>query len=168
MAERVARELRDLSLDFTEDDAGARIGGNTGNIVARLEPTVPGTSIFLCAHLDTVPPTDAIEPVVEDGIVRNARDTILGGDDKSAVGDDARRDAADPERGHSARRASSSSSRPRRRPGSRAPTSSTSTRSPRRSGYCYDHAGPLGEIVGAAPYSTRSTRSSAAAPRTPG
>src|SRR6516225_6470484 len=56
-----------------------------GNVYARAAPTAPGEPIFLCAHLDTVPPTDAIEPVVEDGVVRNARPTILGGDNKAAA-----------------------------------------------------------------------------------
>jgi tripeptide aminopeptidase len=44
-----------------------------------------GVPIFLCAHLDTVPPTGPLEPVVEDGVVRNAGGTILGADDKAAV-----------------------------------------------------------------------------------
>src|SRR3712207_8465478 len=34
---------------------------------------------------DTVPPTTAIEPIVEDGVVRNAQPTILGADNKAAV-----------------------------------------------------------------------------------
>jgi len=44
-----------------------------------------GTPLFLCAHLDTVPPSGPIEPVVEEGIVRNGAGTILGADNKSAV-----------------------------------------------------------------------------------
>src|SRR5689334_24772414 len=56
-----------------------------GNLYTRLEPTAEGEPLLLCAHLDTVPPTAAIEPVVEDGVVRNAAGTILGADDKSAV-----------------------------------------------------------------------------------
>ena len=40
---------------------------------------------MLCAHVDTVTPTAPIEPVVNDGVVTNARDTILGGDNKAAV-----------------------------------------------------------------------------------
>src|SRR4051794_1832486 len=55
-----------------------------GNLVAR----IPGRSertILLCAHLDTVPPLAAIEPVlVEDGW-ENANDGILGADNKAAV-----------------------------------------------------------------------------------
>ena len=41
--------------------------------------------LFFCAHLDTVPPEGPIEPVVEDGVVRNAAGTILGADNKAAV-----------------------------------------------------------------------------------
>ena len=53
--------------------------------VRRLEPTAAGTPLFLCSHMDTVPPTGPIEPVVEDGVVRNSGGTILGADNKSAV-----------------------------------------------------------------------------------
>jgi tripeptide aminopeptidase len=85
VADRVAAYLRDCGLAVDEDDAGARIGSTMGNLYARVEPTAPGEPVFLCAHLDTVPPTDALEPVVEDGVVRNARPTILGGDNKAAA-----------------------------------------------------------------------------------
>src|SRR6185312_16390740 len=85
VADRVAAELRALGLEVDEDDAGAEIGSNAGNLYCRLVPTVEGTPLFLCAHLDTVQPTGPIEPVVEDGVVRNAGGTILGADNKSAV-----------------------------------------------------------------------------------
>jgi tripeptide aminopeptidase len=78
VAEKVRRYLRDLGLGVEEDEAG--------NLLARVEPTEEdGTPIFLCAHLDTVPPTGPIEPVVDDGFVRNGADTILGADNKAAV-----------------------------------------------------------------------------------
>ncbi len=85
VADRVARYLRDLGLEPAEDAAGPAIGSSAGNLYARLEPTGAGEPLFLCAHLDTVPPADAIEPIVEDGIVRNARATVLGADNKAAV-----------------------------------------------------------------------------------
>src|SRR5436305_1752472 len=56
-----------------------------GNIYARLEPTAAGEPLFLCAHLDTVPPEAGIEPVEVDGVIRNAAGTILGADNKAAV-----------------------------------------------------------------------------------
>jgi tripeptide aminopeptidase len=84
-ADVVLRYLRELGLDAREDDCGPRIGSTMGNVYARLEPTAPGTPLFFCAHLDTVPPSGPLEPVVEEGVVRNAGGTILGADNKSAA-----------------------------------------------------------------------------------
>src|SRR5436853_6925867 len=44
-ADVVLRYLREVGLQPDEDDAGPRIGSNTGNVYARLEPTAPGTPI---------------------------------------------------------------------------------------------------------------------------
>ena len=86
VADRVLAYLRALGLEVAEDDAGTRIGATAGNLLCRLPGRDgAGTPILLCAHLDTVPPEGPIEPVVEDGVVRNAAGTILGADDKSAV-----------------------------------------------------------------------------------
>ncbi|MBM2823399.1 MAG: family metallo-hydrolase [Thermoleophilia bacterium] len=86
VADRVGAYLSEFELAWDEDDAAARLDGDTGNIYCRLPATNGGgTPIFLCAHTDTVPPEAAIEPVVEDGIVRNAAGTILGSDNKAAV-----------------------------------------------------------------------------------
>src|SRR6476659_10349503 len=85
VADVVIGYLRDLGLTVDEDDAGQKVGSNIGNVYCRLEATDGGNPIFLCAHLDTVPPEGPIEPVIEDGVVRNAAGTILGADNKSAV-----------------------------------------------------------------------------------
>jgi tripeptide aminopeptidase len=88
VADRVIAHLRALGLEVHEDDAGPRIGSSMGNIVARVPATDGrdgGRAVFLCAHLDTVPPTAPIEPVVEEGVVRNGAPTILGADNKAAV-----------------------------------------------------------------------------------
>jgi tripeptide aminopeptidase len=86
VADRVLAELRELGLHADEDDSGARIGSSAGNLHCRLPATAPGgTPVFFCAHLDTVPPEDAIEPVVDDGVVRSGGATILGADNKAAV-----------------------------------------------------------------------------------
>ena len=73
----VVRYLRGLGLEPEED--------GFGNVYVRLEPTADGTPLFFCAHLDTVPPSGELRPVVEDGVIRNAGGTILGGDNKAAV-----------------------------------------------------------------------------------
>jgi tripeptide aminopeptidase len=86
VTDRVIAELRGLGLDVDEDDAGARIDSNAGNLLCRLPGRAEGgTPIFLCAHLDTVPPQGPIQPAVEDGVIRNSAGTILGADNKSAV-----------------------------------------------------------------------------------
>src|SRR5580765_6061049 len=85
VADLVLEYVRDLGLPADEDDTGPSLGSTMGNILVSLEPTAEGEPFFLCAHLDTVPPVDAIEPVVEDGVVRNQNAAILGGDNKAAV-----------------------------------------------------------------------------------
>ncbi|GAM63256.1 peptidase [Vibrio ishigakensis] len=57
---------------------------NGFNIYAKLEGKID-ESVVLSCHMDTVAPGNAIEPVIEDGIIRSAGDTILGGDDKSGI-----------------------------------------------------------------------------------
>jgi tripeptide aminopeptidase len=87
-AERVAAELRGLGIEVQEDDAAARAGSDSGNLLARL-PAAAGAGeppcVLLCAHLDTVPPQAPIEPVVEEGFWQNANAGILGADNKAAV-----------------------------------------------------------------------------------
>jgi tripeptide aminopeptidase len=86
VADRVAGYLAEIGLEVSEDDAGRRIGAAAGNLFCRLEPTVAGgMPLFFCAHLDTVPPDGELEPVVADGVVRNAQATILGADNKASV-----------------------------------------------------------------------------------
>jgi tripeptide aminopeptidase len=83
-ADWVSSELRSFGVAVEEDDAGPRVGSRSGNLLARIPGRVP-QSILLCAHLDTVPLTAAIEPVLLDGAYRNANEGILGADNKAAV-----------------------------------------------------------------------------------
>lgn len=85
VADRVRNFLENLGVAVEEDDAAAGLGGTAGNLYSRLPATANGLPIFLCAHTDTVPPEAAIEPVIEEGVVRNAAATILGSDNKAAV-----------------------------------------------------------------------------------
>jgi tripeptide aminopeptidase len=84
VADRVAAELRSLGLEVEEDDAGEEIGGDAGNLLARL-PGRSERSVLLCAHLDTVPDGGAVEPVLVDGAWESAGETILGADNKATV-----------------------------------------------------------------------------------
>lgn len=87
VAELVRAELQALGAQISEDDAGARLPAGCNNIVARFAPTVGdgGVPIALCAHLDTVPNRGPIDVVVRDGFLTNRNHDILGGDNKSAV-----------------------------------------------------------------------------------
>jgi tripeptide aminopeptidase len=84
--DRCVSYLRGLGLE-TQEDAPPLPGDQAGNVICRIPATSgeQGTPIMLCAHVDTVTPTGPIEPVVSGGIVTNAHDTILGGDNKAAV-----------------------------------------------------------------------------------
>jgi tripeptide aminopeptidase len=83
-ADAVAAELRGLGLEVSEDAAGAAVGGDCGNLLARIPGGGERTLLF-CAHLDTVPVAAPIEPVVRDGAWENANEAILGADNKVAV-----------------------------------------------------------------------------------
>jgi len=86
VADRVGAYLSELGLEWDEDDTAAELEGEAGSIFCRLPATSDGgTPLFLCAHTDTVPPEGPIEPVVDDGVVRNGAGTILGSDNKAAV-----------------------------------------------------------------------------------
>jgi tripeptide aminopeptidase len=151
VADRVADELRGLGLDVEEDDAGSRIGSSAGNLYCRLEPTAPGLPIFLCAHLDTVQPVGPIEPVVEDGVVRNAGGTILGADNKSAVATmvEAVRRLVREGRPHAGLELVFT---PKEEVGLRGAEAFDCARLAARVGFVYDQAGPIGEVVLGAPH----------------
>lgn len=83
-ADWVSAALRGLGLAVEEDQAGAAIGADAGNLLARIEGR-GADWMLLCAHLDTVPPSAPIEPVQRNGSWRNANNGILGADNKAAV-----------------------------------------------------------------------------------
>jgi tripeptide aminopeptidase len=150
VADRVHGFLHQLGLETDEDTAGAAIGSDIGNIYCRIPASGEGTPIFLNAHLDTVPPTDRIEPVVEEGVVRNARDTILGADNKAAVVAmlAAVRDRVLGESPHAGLELVFT---PCEEIGLQGAKQFDVSRLQAEFGYCYDHAAPIGQIVMAAP-----------------
>jgi tripeptide aminopeptidase len=56
-----------------------------GNIIARSKKFNREKSILICAHLDTVDPTEGIKPIIKKGIIYSDRTHILGADNKSAI-----------------------------------------------------------------------------------
>src|SRR5579863_1496274 len=84
VALRLQRELESLGAQCRYDNAGERVRGNTGNLIARIEGNVVGVApLLICAHMDTVSPGEGVKPIVEGDIIRTDGTTVLGGDDKS-------------------------------------------------------------------------------------
>src|SRR4051794_30615901 len=84
-ARRVRSELERLGLHVEEDDAAAESGAECGNLLARIPGRLHERWLLLCAHLDTVPEPNPIEPVLVDDGWESAGETILGADNKAAV-----------------------------------------------------------------------------------
>ena len=146
VADVVVRYLRDLGLEPDED--------GSGNVYARVEPATGGTPLFFCAHMDTVPPDGPLEPVVADGMIRNAGGTILGADNKSAVAamlDSARRMLAE-NRPHAGVELLFTT---QEEVGLLGAAAFDHTRLHAKLGYVYDQAGPIGEIILGAPWARR-------------
>jgi tripeptide aminopeptidase len=151
VADRVCASLDGIGLEWDEDDAGAVVGSTMGNVLCRLPGRVEGgTPILLCAHLDTVPPSGRLDPVVEDGFVRNAGGTILGADDKAAVAVmlEAARRIVEDRRAHGGVELLFT---PKEEVGLRGAFAFDHTRLEAGVGYVYDQAAPIGEIVLGAP-----------------
>lgn len=86
VALRLQREMEDLGARVFIDDAGEKVGGNVGNLIAHFPGTAAGAApLLLSAHMDTVVPGEGIRPVRDGDILRTDGRTVLGGDDKSGV-----------------------------------------------------------------------------------
>ncbi len=78
--------LENIGFTVEFDDAGEKLGGNTGNLIAFKPGTVkeaPG--IVWAANLDTVEATPGVEVELDGDIISAKSDTILGADDKCGV-----------------------------------------------------------------------------------
>lgn len=81
----LSERLKALGLEVEEDETGAKIGGDCGNLLARLPGDGKYPTVFFCAHMDTVEPAAGVEVVFQGGVFRSKGDTILGGDDKAGI-----------------------------------------------------------------------------------
>jgi tripeptide aminopeptidase len=85
-SEWAADYLRNIGFTVEWDDAGEKVGGNIGNLIASKKGTVteaPG--VFFSSHFDTVEATPGLEIEIDGDIIRSTSDTILGADDKCGV-----------------------------------------------------------------------------------
>jgi tripeptide aminopeptidase len=85
IAKRLATELEGLGAEVSFDDAGTRVGGEVGNLIAHVPGSAKSPPLLLCAHMDTVVPGEGVRPIVEGDVIRTDGTTVLGGDDKSGV-----------------------------------------------------------------------------------
>ena len=86
VAMRLKREMEELGADVYIDDAGEKVGGNVGNLIAHFPGSVSSAPpLLLSAHMDTVVPGEGITPILDGDILRTDGRTVLGGDDKSGV-----------------------------------------------------------------------------------
>jgi tripeptide aminopeptidase len=146
VAKVIGSYLSDLGLEHDVDEAG--------NVLTRLFASGDGdgSPIFLCAHMDTVPPLGPIEPVVDDeGVVRNAAGTILGADNKAAVAVmlEAARLVLAERRPHSTVELLFTV---REETGLQGAIAFDHTRLEAREGFVYDSSGPVGNVIRSSPW----------------
>lgn len=77
--------LKEMGAEVAFDDAGQKVGSNSGNLIARFRGTADVDPIFLSGHMDTVVPGKGVKVQFRDGVFTSDGTTILGSDDKSAL-----------------------------------------------------------------------------------
>jgi len=85
VCEWIRRRLDMLGCATFIDAAGAKVGGNCGNLIAHWQGNRQAAPLLLSSHMDTVEPGRGIKALFKDGVFTSAGDTILGADDKSAI-----------------------------------------------------------------------------------
>ena len=87
IADVLKAKLEALGLEVVEEDTGAKIGGNAGNIRAVLRGTADCEPLLFSAHMDRVANNGAIKPIVDEekGIVHTDGSTILASDDVAGI-----------------------------------------------------------------------------------
>ncbi len=81
----LTKMFKSLGGDIFIDDAGEKMGGNSGNLIIKIKGDIDAPSILFSAHMDTVEPGRGIKPVLKNGVFTSDGTTILGADDKSAI-----------------------------------------------------------------------------------
>src|SRR3954466_2811787 len=77
VAECIKKYCEEMGAQGELDDAGEKVGGNSGNVIARFPGPLTGTqTIMMSAHMDTVVPGEGVKPVVEGDIIRTDGTTV--------------------------------------------------------------------------------------------
>ena len=78
--------LIELGFECTYDDAGKKLGGDVGNLIAFKKGTVQNApTIFFSAHFDTVEATPGLTPIIDGDVIKTDGKTVLGADDISGM-----------------------------------------------------------------------------------
>lgn len=86
IADALKQKMAALGMEVMEDNAGAAIGGNAGNVIGRYTGTLSGVpTVVFAAHMDRVTPGLGIKPVVKDDAIFSDGSTILAADDLAGV-----------------------------------------------------------------------------------
>jgi len=85
IANEIKKILESLGAETFVDNAGDKIGGNSGNLIAKFKGNTQVPPLLLNAHMDTVEPGRGVSAVLENGTFTSDGTTILGADDKSAI-----------------------------------------------------------------------------------
>lgn len=85
MAQYLEKRFAGMGAEVVYDVAAGRVGGEVSNLIARFPGSRDGEPFLFSVHMDTVVPCDHVEPVLIDGVVRTAGETVLGADDKAGI-----------------------------------------------------------------------------------
>ncbi|MCD4689795.1 MAG: M20/M25/M40 family metallo-hydrolase, partial [Desulfuromonadaceae bacterium] len=82
----LVQRLQELGATVVMDDAGKKIGSESGNLIATFPANGKDSEpLLVSVHMDTVGPAEGVQPVLKDGVFTSAGETILGADDKAGI-----------------------------------------------------------------------------------
>lgn len=85
VADKLKPILSELGFTFMEDGAGAKVEGDTGNLLARLPGSGPGGPLLFSAHMDRVAGGFGVKPQLVGNCLKSDGTTILGADDAAGL-----------------------------------------------------------------------------------
>lgn len=86
VADYIKTALKKCGYKVNEDNTGRFIGGNSGNLIVKIEGKVRSFSpLLFLAHMDTISPTKDLKIVVNGDLVKSDGKTILGADNRGAA-----------------------------------------------------------------------------------
>ncbi len=87
VAKVLVEKLEAIGCEVVIDDAGIKMGGETGNVIATLKGNRPGRKLLFSSHMDTVSPGIGVKPIIDEanGIIKSDGTTVLGSDDKAGI-----------------------------------------------------------------------------------